>query len=69
MKQIDSEAILSLGFSQSMNFKRLEERNISLEDLKVVVNETEIVPAVEFTVLSRYRKDEVVNVSSPFTFE
>ena len=38
MKPVDSDASLKLIFTQPMNFTRLAEHNISLENMKVVVN-------------------------------
>ena len=38
MEPVDSDASLKLIFTQPMNFTRLAEHNISLENMKVVVN-------------------------------
>jgi hypothetical protein len=51
-----------------MNHTRLEAHNISLENLKVVQNKNNIVPAVELTVFSRYGMEEIANTSSPTKF-
>ena len=68
MRPVDNNAGLTLAFMQSMNFAILKKLNINLETLQVVTNEVDIVPAIELTVISRYRKDEIVQISSPWTF-
>ena len=68
MKVVDSYATLQLSFTQSMNFMRLQKRNITLEKLKVVKNETEIVPAIELKVISRNRKDEIVQIKNTWEY-
>jgi len=68
MKPVDNAARLKLTFNQSMNFTRLEEHNVTLENLMVVQNKNEIVPAIELIVYSRYGKAEIANTSSPTTY-